>query len=219
MSEHLAQLTQQELLAAALEHSRRHDAGAALACLKAACDRGDASPQAFFMLGSEYAQLGLVAEAKAAMARAAEFGPALPLARFQLGMLHLTSGAIDEAKAAWEPLAQLAPSDPDAYLATLRSGMLHVVNDEFDAAVHALAQGVAQNHQNEPLNGDIRRVIDAIEHLPGRTRAARGAGGPAPGVAPGPVPSGDVPISLDGDAGVHPGHLFISAYTQGGKPH
>ncbi|KQV48444.1 hypothetical protein ASC95_21155 [Pelomonas sp. Root1217] len=209
MPDTLTNLTQTELLALALEASRRNDAGHALAYLKEAAGRADASVQALFMLGSEYAQLGLVAEAKASMAKAVELGDDFPLARFQLGMLHVTSGETDMAKAVWAPLAGLGAEHPHAYLMAFHRGMQHLVNDEFDAAVHTLSEGVALNHVNEPLNADMRRVIDAIEHLPGRQ------------AAPQALAEERVRVAPDTGAGseVEPSHLFISAYTRRGKPH
>ena len=211
MSDTLKSLSQGELLALALEASRREDSGHALAYLKEASTRPDASPQALFMLGSEYAQLGLMDEAKASMARAVEAGPDFVVARFQLGMLHVTSGEIEAAKVAWSPLASLAADHPQAYLMAFHRGMLHLVADEFDAALAALNAGLAQNLENEALNTDMRRVIDAIEHLPGRSPGAPAAAQPQPEAAPATEPTPD--------ADVEPSHLFITAYTHRGKPH
>jgi len=211
MSDTLQSLSQSELFALALEASRREDAGRALAYLKEASGRPDASPQALFMLGSEYAQLGLIDDAKASMARAVEVGPDLVIARFQLGMLHVTSGEVDAARAAWAPLAGLSADHPQAYLATFHKGMLHLVADEFDDAVASLGAGLAQNLENEALNNDMRRVIDAIEHLPGRSPQAPAAATPQPEAAPAPAPAAD--------AEAEPSHLFINAYTHRGKPH
>lgn len=213
MSDTLQSLSQGELLALALEASRRQDAGHALAYLKEASARADASPQALFMLGSEYAQLGMMDEAKASMARAVQVGPDFAIARFQLGMLHITSGEVDAAKAAWAPLTLLAADHPQAYLAAFHRGMLHLVADEFDAAIASLQSGLTQNQENEALNGDMRRVIDAIEHLPGRSPTAPAAAAPQPEAAPSAVPT---PAA---DADVEPSHLFINAYTHRGKPH
>jgi Flp pilus assembly protein TadD len=171
------------------------------------------------MLGSEYAQLGMVTEAQAALARAANISPSFSLAHFQLGMLHLTSGEVDEARAAWSPLADIAEPHPQAYLATLRQGMLHLIDDEFDAALLLLRRGVAQNAENEPLNADMRRVIDAIEHLPGRhaSEVATDSGSREPAAPPRAPP--DITSRAEAEAEVAAEHLFISAYTQSGKPH
>jgi tetratricopeptide (TPR) repeat protein len=211
MSDTLQSLSQSELLALALEASRREDAGRALAYLKEAGARTDASPQALFMLGSEYAQLGLMDDAKASMARAVEVGPELVIARFQLGMLHVTSGEVDAAREAWAPLAALRADHPQLYLATFHKGMLHLVADEFDDAVTTLGAGIAHNLENEALNNDMRRVIDAIEHLPGRSPHSPSTVSAQPESAPAPAPAAN--------ADVEPSHLFINAYTQRGKPH
>lgn len=219
MSDALTSLTQVELLALALDASRRNDTGHSLAYLKEASGRADATPQGLFMLGSEYAQLGLATEAKEYMARAAQVGPDFPLASFQLGMLHLTSGEVEAAKSAWAQLAELDDLHPQAYLGTFRRGMLHLIADEFDAAVLVLREGIAQNQDNPPLNGDMSKVVDAIEHLPGRENTSAPAAEATPAtpatavVAPKP---NDTPSN---EEEVEPGHLFISAYTHGGKPH
>jgi len=212
MSDTLHALSQGELLALALEASRRLDTGHAMAYLKEACSRTDAQPQALFMLGSEYAQLGLMEEAKAHMARAVEAAPGFAIARFQLGMLHITSGEVEHARAAWEALAELPEGHPQRYLTAFHRGMLHLVADEFDAAIAELQQGLAQNQENEALNGDMRKVIDAIEHLPGREGLVPPAGAPAP-----VEPAIAAPAPADTD--VEPSHLFINAYMHRGKPH
>ncbi|MDR7271233.1 tetratricopeptide (TPR) repeat protein [Pelomonas saccharophila] len=212
MSDPLSTLTQAELLALALEASRRGDSGHALVYLKEAARRSDASARALFMLGSEYAQLGLASEAKASMSRAVEQADAFPLAHFQLGMLHVVSGENAAARAAWAALDGLASGHAESYLLAFRRGMQHLMADEFDAAVQALREGVAANRANEPLNADMRRVIDAIEHLPGRQATQETAGAALP---PSPLPE---PLSAALDD-VDAGHLFISAYTQRGKPH
>lgn len=220
MSDVLSSLTQDELLLLALEARRSADPGRVLAYLKEAAARDDVLPQTLFMLGSEYAQLGLSAEAKMAMTRAVEEGPDFHLARFQLGMLHLTSGEIDAAEAAWEPLAALDARHPQAYLASFRLGMLHLVADQFDDALQALREGVAMNQENPPLSGDIRKVVDAIEHLPGRGagRVATSEAAPATGLEHRGGES-EITSAPSVQAEVEPGHFFISAYTQGGKLH
>lgn len=206
MTDALVTLTHAELLALALEASRRDDSAQALACLKASASRADAPALALFMLGSEYAQLGLVDQAKAAFGQAVERGPDLPLARFQLGMLHMTCGEVDAARAVWAPLALLEASHPQAYLACFHRGMCHLAADEFAQAAQALGEGVALNQDNPPLNNDMRRVIDAIQHLPNH-----------PGMLAAPAQgSQDPQAPQEGTSAAEaPAHLFISAYANG----
>lgn len=213
MSNLLSNLTQAELLALAVDSSRRNEAGHALAYLKEAAGRADASARVLFMLGSEYAQLGMLQEAKASLSRAVELGPEFPLMRFQLGMLHANAQEIDAAKVAWQPLADLPPQHAQAYLATLRRGMLHLVAEEFDASIGALNAGIEQNKENERLNAEMRRIVEAI----GGMQESR----TSPVAVPPPIQAhvqrpAQVPSA---EAEAEPGHLFISAYTQGGKPH
>ncbi|MGM9485044.1 tetratricopeptide repeat protein [Roseateles sp. NT4] len=219
MSDVLSNLTQAELLALALDASRRNDAGHALAYLKEASGRTDVSPQALFMLASEYAQLGMLPEAKATMSKSVEAGSNFPLARFQLGMLHVTSGEIEAAKTAWAPLGALDPQHPQAYLATFRRGMLHLVAEEFNAAVQALEEGISQNQDNLPLSGDMRKIIDAVEHLPGHESSRSAASPAAADAAKQGTEAPTVDAAASAEADVEPGHLFISAYTHGSKPH
>lgn len=218
MNDSLSSLTQTELLALALEASKRDDTGHSLAYLKEAAARPDASAHALFMLGSEYAQLGLVADAKAHMARSVAKEPTFWLARFQLGMLHLTTGEPDAAKAVWDSLSSLDKDHPEAYLAAFHRGMVHLVADEFDDALQALAEGIQLNRVNEPLNVDVRRIVDAIQHLPGRNAPVSDAL-PAEAVAVATTMTPPVADSPQGEADQEPSHLFINAYTHRGKPH
>jgi tetratricopeptide (TPR) repeat protein len=221
MNDTLRALNQSELLALALEASRRSDSGHAMAYLKEAATRADASAQALFLLGSEYAQVGLFAEAAEHMSRALVVSPDLAIARFQLGMLHLTSGQPELAQAVWAPLATLQDGHPQAaYLKPFHRGMEHLIADRFDEALAALSAGVEANLENPALNGDMRKVIDAIQHLPGSAAAAApttfppvaGASGAGETQALAQAPG------LEEDS-LEPSHLFINAYTHSGKPH
>jgi tetratricopeptide (TPR) repeat protein len=196
-------LTAHELLTLALDASLRSDSRGALGYLHEVATRTDVSPPALFMLGSEYAQLGMLDEAKHAMSRAIEIDPDYPIARFQLGLLHLSSGAPQTAVAVWQPLATLDLSHPQAYLTQFQRGMCHLIADEFDAALLALREGIALNNDNEPLNGDMRRIVASIEQLPGRADTEAIAD-----------------VSPPGDAAeAESGHLFISAYAKSDLSH
>lgn len=220
MTDALHTLTQAELLALALEASRRDDTGHAMAYLKEAAARDDASAEALFMLGSEYAQIGLIAEAQQAMARSLERPGALPIARFQLGLLQLTSGDPLSAQTTWMPLAQLPDSHPQAYLKTFQRGMNELIADAFDAALASLRAGIAANQENAALNADMAKVIDAILHLPGRDAEAPDAEPLQARATEADAPTQAAEAaSAPADAELEPSHLFISAYTHRGKPH
>jgi tetratricopeptide (TPR) repeat protein len=155
------------------------------------------------MLGSEYAQLGMIEEAKDSMARAVDLDPGFPIARFQLGMLHLTSGDPQTALVVWEPLAVLDDRHPQAYLVWFERGMRHLIAGEFGAAVQALRGGVCVNQDNEPLSADMNRLVASIEQ-------SMESGGSVGATAPS-QPSSEADAALN--------HLFISAYAKSGLPH
>lgn len=205
MSELLSTLTQAELLALALASSR-NDSGSALAYLKEAASRADVSAEALFMLGSEYAQLKLLPEAHASLTRAIELSPTLHIARFQLGLLQLSSGQVDEARATWAPLTLLDEQHPQRYLEVFHCGLISLIADQFEEAAQALQEGLRLNRSNAPLNADMLRILDAIEHLPGRPTSA-------------PAPAHQGSKNAIGEAESEPSHLFINAYTHRGPTH
>ncbi len=186
----LAMLDQTELFQLGLNASTSGDSGSAIAYLKEATARADASALAHYLLGAEYAQIKLYERAIDAMEAAIALDPALAIARLQLAMLWL--GANDNARATvtLAPLQELAPHDP---LQRFGSGLLHLVRGELAEAQRCLGEGVALNTANPALNGDMQRVMREIETL------QSGAAAPAaPAVASQP------------DGGQH---ILLSAYT------
>jgi len=195
-------LTQSELLALAVEATRRGDSAHSMAYLKSAAERGDASAEALFLLGSEYAQVGLIGDARGCLERAVGLAPDYAIARFQLGLLYLTSGQPEPALETWAPLDRLEASHPQAaYLGAFHRGLRHLVKDEFPSAAQHLAQGIELNQDNPALNANMQRMLDEVRGLIART----------PAIAEG--------SAADADADEEPAsHLLINAYT-GGKPH
>lgn len=204
----LQQLSQQELLGLALDAFKREDNGRALAYLKEAGAREDASSQVLFMLGSEYAQIGMVPEAKAVLHKALVAPPELPLARFQLGLLHLSTGEPDQARAVWQPLADLPTSSPNAYLRRFAQGLLDASAESWDSARAALLEGMALNTENAALNKDMQGVLD-------RMAAVAPAASSLPAAPEAGASADQAPASAELEAS----HLFISAYQHRGKPH
>jgi tetratricopeptide (TPR) repeat protein len=188
----LTALTQKELLALALEATRRGDAAHSLAYLKEAAARDDATGEAYFLLGSEYAQIGMFDEAVSNMQRAVDLAPEFPIARFQLGLLHLTSGRADEARQALTPLSDLG--DQHA-LAVLARGLDHLIADEFPECVRCLEHGIELNTDNPALNTDMQQLVERVKSAMASTP----------------------PTTVDA-APAEEGHLFLNVYT-GRKVH
>jgi tetratricopeptide (TPR) repeat protein len=158
----LSMLDQSELLQLSLEASKTGEAGAAIAYLKEAVSRADATGVAHFLLGAEYAQIKLYDRAVNEMEAALALDPALSIARLQLGLLWLTSGVADRATQVFEPLAELPASDA---LRHFGGGLIALIKDQFDEATRQLQAGIALNLSNDALNIDMQRMVDEIARL------------------------------------------------------
>lgn len=143
----------------ALAASARSDAETAIGLLKRAIEIEDRAPVPHYLLGAEYAQIGLYDRAIDEMTQAVRCDPQLAPARFQLGLLHLTGGDAASAEAVWAPLESLPESDP---LRIFQRGLVAMAYDRFDDARALLEAGIAVNDSNEALNADMRKVLAAM---------------------------------------------------------
>jgi tetratricopeptide (TPR) repeat protein len=161
-------LDQAELFHMALQASTGGDSVSAIACLKEAVGRSDATAGAHYLLGAEYAQIQLYDRAIDAMEAAIALDPALHMARLQLGLLYLGKDNSARAVDVLEVLEQLDELDPLQHFAR---GLLHLVRDEREAAREALEQGISLNTATPALNADMQRVVQEIGQLPASAAA------------------------------------------------
>lgn len=112
-----------------------------------------------FLQGSLLAGLQRYDDARVAMAKAVAIAPDYAIARFQLGLLELTSGDAAAAQATWRRLDALPSDDP---LRVFKQGLIHLIRDEFQAAVERLKEGIALNTENPLLNQDMQLVIERL---------------------------------------------------------
>jgi len=115
-------------------------------------------------------------EAIATMTYAVALDPAFDAARFQLGMMQFTCGKMVDAEAAWAPLDQREATHP---LRLFKAGMLHLANDNFEACVRTLQEGI-DHCQLPSLAKEMQRVIDKVNALPtrkGQTTQPRSSSG------------------------------------------
>jgi tetratricopeptide (TPR) repeat protein len=188
MSSAFATLDQTELLQLAIQANQQQQAGQALAYLKEAASRADATAAAHYLLGAEYAHLRLYDRAVAAFESAIAIDPSLAIARFQLGLLLITCGEVDRALDLMAPLEQRVAKDA---LALFAQGLRHLVRDEFAEASASLTEGMQFNLDNPALNADMQKIVDQIAALPR---------------------SSDEQASTD-DNETKSAHVFLSAYT------
>jgi tetratricopeptide (TPR) repeat protein len=155
----LAMLDQAELFQLAMTASTGGDGGTAIAYLKAAVARSDATAAAHYLLGAEYAQIALYDRAMDEMEAAIALDPALWTARLQLALLYLAANREDRAADVLGPLAERQDDDP---LQRFADGLLRLIGGDMAGARDALAAGIARNDANLALNGDMQRIIDEI---------------------------------------------------------
>lgn len=138
--------------------SSNHEA--AIEFLNRALEMTPNDAKVVYMLGAVHAQIGLFDRAVEEISRSIELDPSISAAHFQLGLLYLTSGYVDEADKAWQSLDQLGV---DNFFYLLKTGLLHLVNDNFSDCIDFLERGIAANNINQPLNNDMQKVLAAAQ--------------------------------------------------------
>lgn len=174
-----------ELFHLAIEASGRSDHGAAIAYLKQALDlpEGSAATSSdyakyLYMLGAEYAQIGMMDRAASHMAQAVDMDPALHTARLQLALLHITCNQTAQALSVLTPLEKLPDGSAFHHFGT---GLRHLLQDQFKPCREALLKGIEINSAsaspNLALNADMHKLLVALEEHGGgvETVAAMGA--------------------------------------------
>jgi tetratricopeptide (TPR) repeat protein len=159
MTDTIAMLDQAELFQLALTASAAGDGASAIAYLKAAVSRADATPAAHYLLGAEYAQIALYDRAMDEMEAALALDPALWTARIQLALLYLAANRQDRAGDTLQPLAE---HGQDEALQRFASGLLRLIADDLAGARDLLTAGMELNTANPALNGDMQRIVDEI---------------------------------------------------------
>jgi len=143
----------------ALAASTGNDSERSIGYLKQAIELDQRMAEAHYLLGAEYAGAGQYDLAVSEMSAALVHKPELGAARFQLGLLFLTLGRVEEAVTTWGLLDMLPAKHP---LHLFKTGMIHLIRDEFEQAVALLREGIAGNSENPPLNRDMQLVIEKI---------------------------------------------------------
>lgn len=162
-----------ELLHLALEASNRNDHGQAITYLKQALDLPEGSTATssdyakyLYMLGAEYAQIGLVDRAAEHMSKALDMDPSLHTARFQLGLLHITCNQPAQALSVLAPLEKL-PADHAFHHFGL--GLQFLLQDQLASCRTALQKGIELNAAsavpNLPLNADMNKLLANLAEL------------------------------------------------------
>lgn len=165
MSSNTNSLDANELMHLAL-HATNHDTPEkAISHLKSLLALEPNNGKAYYMLGALHAEIGMHEQAAEEMQHALELDPDLPeTAVFQLGLLHITAGRVEDARNTWQRLDSAGESNP---LYQFKTAMLHLVQDNFQAASAAFRKGIKLNNFSPDLNNDMQRILDDVERAGG----------------------------------------------------
>ena len=149
----------QELKFLAIQTSRGEQPEQALLYLKRAIRTAPNDGELYYLLAAEHAQLGMYDRAAEEMEHALMLAPDMHTGRLQLGLLYLTQANVAASARTLEPLAALAP---DNCIRLFSTGLMHLMNDRFPACRAALTQGIERNVQNDALNADMQKILEAL---------------------------------------------------------
>lgn len=152
-------LTQEELLHLAIESIKQGDHGVAISYLKEGVEKFPDDSKVAYVLGAEYAQIGMFEKAESEMRRAIALDASLHTASFQLGLMLLTQGRSQDAALSWEALDSL-PKTHCLWL--FKTGLNHMVAGENKLAREYLEQGIQANDFSPELTKDMLMVLEEL---------------------------------------------------------
>lgn len=155
-------LDQEELLHLAIEATQRGEHGAAISYLKEGIQRFPKDGKIAYVLGAEFAQIGLYDKAEEEMKRSIQLEPELYTAVFQLGLLQMTQGKVSEAKATWLALDVL---NDDNALRLFKNGLESLAGEQYEDARILLEKGLVSNTFSPELNRDMQNVLSSIPSI------------------------------------------------------
>ena len=154
-----------EYLHLAVNASMESDHHKAMECLKKCLELDAENANANYLLGAEYAEIGMFDRAVERMEKALELEPGLEFASFQLGMLYLRGESVDNARQQFEALADRAtlPS-----LQSYSRGMLLAMDNDHESASAAIQQGIDEDQDGTALQQSMMQVLKTVRtHLDG----------------------------------------------------
>lgn len=151
-------LDNEELFHLAIQASadKLHDR--AISHLKQAISQ-EPSGQLYYLLGAEYAEIGLFDRAVENITTAVELDPSLWTAHLQLSLLHISTNALDIARQTLQPLNDLPESDA---LRMFKDALEALLDENIEVAKSKFEAGIAANIENAALNNDMQRILDNL---------------------------------------------------------
>ena len=169
-------LDNDELLRLALDAMNTGKDADAMVMLKTLVERDPRNAYGQYLLAAQHARMGLMDRAEAGFRAAVGNGLELPVARFQLGQLLLVKGDSAEAKATLEPLA----TSDDHALAAYARALMAAADENAQAAISQLNEGLALPQTIPALGADMQRLLGNLQSLPDQGEADHAAAGNTP---------------------------------------
>jgi tetratricopeptide (TPR) repeat protein len=121
---------------------------------------GEYYSRAVYLLGAEYAEIGMYDRAKQSFQSIIDVEPLKEMVRLQKGLLHIF---LDEQHEARLCLGQLVEVRNEAsFIYWFAQGILVSLDSQNQKAIECLKKGVELNEVNEPLNEDMRKYIEKL---------------------------------------------------------
>lgn len=168
-------LDNDELLRLALEAMNTGKDADAVVMLKTLVERDPGNAYGQYLLAAQHAQMGLMDRAEAGFRAAVGNGLELPVARFQLGQLLLVKGDSAEAKATLEPLT----TSDDLALAAYARALTATADENAEAAITQLSEGLALPQSIPALGADMHRLLESLQALASSSSPATVSNAPA----------------------------------------
>ena len=160
MSSSAPGLDAEELFHLALNAINNGDHEGAIDKLKRALALAPNDARLHFLLGAEYAEIGMQDRAHEYMTSALVKDPQLHPARFQLGMLELLAGRMDEAKRIWTGLDVLGPKNS---MVLYKTALLKFEENVPEEGIQLLNQAMAAETDNAALRKEIEKTLRRAE--------------------------------------------------------
>lgn len=121
---------------------------------------GEYYSRAQYLLGAEYAEIGMYDRAKQSFQSIIDVEPLKEMVRLQKGLLHIFLGEKEDAQLCLSRLVEV--EDETNPIFWFAKGMLVSLDSRLHDAIEFLKNGIKLNVINDPLNDDMRKFINAL---------------------------------------------------------
>ncbi len=153
-------LDAKEYLHLAVNASVESDHLRAMECLKKCLELESDNAYANYLLGAEYAEVGMLDRAIESMEVAVGLDSELEMATYQLGMLYFQTGNAEQARKQFDLLAK---GSEVKCLEPYARGLLFILDGELQQAKSAIQEGQSVDDQGSALQQSMAQMLQAVD--------------------------------------------------------